>query len=212
MTPAEQLVEHARMMSRRARRPGSDGWRHGSIHDVVLAHGRIFEPAPLPANIYPALPGHACQAATILADQHALTYVEGLALLPDMHTVIEHAWCADFTGQVIDPNLSGQSAAAYLGIAFTMNFRRTTLAGPTGMRPILISDPAGTANPNLEILKHGLLPESTLEIGKPYGRPRAASTDASRERPAQNATAGGSPCSTASGTGVPTRDRLASAA
>lgn len=211
MTPVEQLVEHARMMSRRARRPGSDGWRHGSIHDVVLAHGRIFEPAPLPNNVYPALPGHACQAATILADQHALNYVEGLALLPDMHTVIEHAWCADFTGQVVDPNLSGQSAAAYLGIAFTMNFRRTALASPRGMRPILIGDPASTANPDLEILEHGLAPETTLEIGKPYSSTRAASADVSRERPAQHAKAGESPSAT-SGAGIQTRDRLASAA
>jgi hypothetical protein len=113
VTSVEQIIEHARTSSRRARHPDSDSWRHGSIHDVLLAHGRIFEPAPLPENVYPALPGHASKAAAILADQHALTYVEGLALLPHKHTVIEHAWCATFSGQVIDPNLSGQSAAAY---------------------------------------------------------------------------------------------------
>ncbi|HTJ69911.1 MAG TPA: hypothetical protein VL551_20410 [Actinospica sp.] len=142
----EQIVEHARTMARRARQSGSDGWKHGSLHDVVLAYGRIFEPAPLPENVYPALPGHASKAAAILADQHAFTYVEGLALLPDMHTVIEHAWCATFTGQVIDPNLSGNTAAAYLGVAFTMNFRRTTLAQGAGA--ILIGNPAGEPPPS----------------------------------------------------------------
>ena len=207
MTPVEQIVAHARTMSRRARHPGSDGWKHGSIHDVVLAHGRIFEPAPLPDNVYPALPGHAGKAAAVLADQHAWTYVEGLALLPDMHTVIEHAWCATFTGQVIDPNLSGNTAAAYLGVAFTRKFRRTIPAPTGGTRPILISDPAGNQTPNLEILRHGLAPETTLEIGKPYGSPR---TDASHTRPAWPADAGGK--NSTSSTASHTREHLASAA
>jgi hypothetical protein len=210
VTPVEQIVEHARTMSRRARHPGSDGWKHGSFHDVVLAHGRVFEPTPLPENVYPALPGHAGKAAAILADQHAWTYVEGLALLPDMHTVIEHAWCATFTGQVIDPNLSGNTAAAYLGVAFTMSFRRTALAGGKGA--ILISNPAASPLPNPEILKHGLAPEAVLAIGKPYDQRR---TTGSRPQwpqgPAQDGPASGTP-SSAQGAGVHARDRLASAA
>lgn len=214
MTPVEQILEHARTTSPHARHPGSDGWRHGSIHDVVLAHGRIFEPAPLPDNVYPALPGHPSKAAAILADQHAWNYVEGLALLPDMHTVIEHAWCATFTGQVIDPNLQGQSAAAYLGVAFTMKFRRTTLTRAGGTRPILISDPAGNPTPNLEILKHGLNPETILEIGKPYNRPHAPSLGATRKWPqwsTQDAQEG-QRSSGAAGARSQTRERLASAA
>jgi hypothetical protein len=164
--PVEQIVEHAGTASRRARHPGSDGWKHGSIHDVLLAHGRVFQPTPLPENVYPALPGHASKAAAILADQHAWTYVEGLALLPDLHTVIEHAWCATFAGQVIDPNLSGKVAAAYLGIAFTRNFRRATLAAGTGA--ILIGEQATGSAPHPEILQHGLAPEAVLEIGRPF--------------------------------------------
>ncbi|MBR7825561.1 hypothetical protein KDK95_04530 [Actinospica sp. MGRD01-02] len=191
MTPVEELVEHARTMARRARHPGSEGWRHGSIHDVVLAHGRVFEPAPLPGDVYPALPGHACQAAAILADRHALTYVEGLALLPDSRTVIEHAWCATFGGQVVDAGLSGLSATAYLGVAFTMKFRRSALARSGGTRPILIGDPAGTPA-GLEILKHGLAPETTLAVGKPYSEFGTVSGGA--------------------GAGAKTRDGLASAA
>lgn len=212
MTPVEQIVEHARAISRRARRPGSEGWRYGSLHDVVLAHGRVFEPAPLPENVYPALPGHACKAAAILADQHAWTYVEGLALLPDMHTVIEHAWCATFGGRVIDPNLGGNTAAAYLGIAFTTSFRRTTLTRSGGTRAILVSDPAGGPIPDPEILKHGLAPEAVLEIGKPYDRPRPAGT-APRwpQAPAHDGPAGEAP-SEVPGADVHARDRLASAA
>lgn len=205
MTPVEQIVEYARTMSRRARCPGSDGWKYGSINDVVLAHGRVFEPTPLPDNVYPALPGHASKAAAILADQHAWTYVEGLALLPDMHTVIEHAWCATFTGHVIDPNLSGNTAAAYLGVAFTMKYRRTTLIG--GTQPILISDPAGNQIPNLEILQHGLAPEATVAIGEPYGSP---CTGASQAWPAWPADAGAD--NSMSSTASHARERLASAA
>ncbi|HET9170380.1 MAG TPA: hypothetical protein VFN97_13130 [Actinospica sp.] len=210
MTPVEQLVEHARTMARRARRPGSDAWQHGSLHDVVLAHGRTFEPAPLPEDVYPALPGHAARAAAILADQYAWTYVEGLALLPDMRTVIEHAWCATFTGQVVDPNLSGDIAAAYLGVAFTMNFRRTTLAHRAGA--ILISDPAGNPAPHPEILQHGLAPDAILAIGKPYDH-----AGATRNRlhwpqgPAQPGAGSETPAD-APRDGVHARDRLASAA
>jgi hypothetical protein len=174
VTPVEQIVEHARMMSHRNRHPESGGWTHGSIHDVILAHGRVFEPAPLPDNVYPALPGHAPKAAAILADQHALVYVEGLALLPDMRTVIEHAWCATFGGRVLDPNLGGDTAAAYLGVAFTMQFRRTRAADRW---PILISAPGSDRARNFEILEHGLPSEAVLEIGKPLGDPGAASTD-----------------------------------
>lgn len=93
VTPLEQIAEYARRTAHDARRPGREGWAHNSFHDLVLAHGRVFEPAPLPEDIYPALPGHCFKAATILADQHALTYVEGLVLLPDTRTVTEHAWC-----------------------------------------------------------------------------------------------------------------------
>lgn len=213
MTPVEQILEHARTSARRARHPGSDTWRHGSIHDVVLAHGRIFEPSPLPENVYPALPGYASKAAAILADQHAFTYVEGLALLPDLSAVIEHAWCSTFTGQVIDPNLQGQSAAAYLGVAFTMKFRRTTLARAGGTRPILISDPAGNPTPNLEILQHGLAPETILEIGKPY-MPQAPNLGTGQAWPQWSAQAApeGERSSAPAGARSQTRERLASAA
>ena len=210
MTPVEQIIEHARAASHRARHPGSDGWRHGSLHDVVLAHGRIFEPSPLPANVYPALPGHASKAAAILADQHAFTYVEGLALLPDMHTVIEHAWCATFTGQVIDPSLNGNTAAAYLGVAFTMNFRRATLAAGKGA--ILISTPAGSPTPHPEILMHGLTPDAILEIGKPYEPPRTTGSRPPWPHARVEDGPGNATASTAPGAASQARDRLASAA
>lgn len=140
VTRLEQIAEYARRTAHDARRPGREGWAHSSFHDLVLAHGRVFEPAPLPENIYPALPGHCFKAATILADQHALTYVEGLVLLPDARTVTEHAWCATWSGQVIDPSLGGDTALAYLGIAFTTAFRRQAAARPGGRWSVLTAD------------------------------------------------------------------------
>jgi hypothetical protein len=95
-----------------------------------------------------------------------------------------------------------------------MSFRRTALARTGGKRPILISDPAGNPTPNLEILKHGLAPEITLEIGKPYNHPHATSSDTPQERPqwpapdaAEHERSSGTP-----GTHSHTRQRLASAA
>jgi hypothetical protein len=169
-------------------------------------------PTTLPEDVYPALPGHASKAAAILADQHAWTYVEGLALLPDLHTVIEHAWCATFAGQVIDPNLSGKVAAAYLGIAFTMNFRRTTLAAGTGS--ILIGEQASGFAPHPEILQHGLEPEAVLEIGRPFEPLCAAGSRPQWPQSPPHGAAGSETSSAAPGTGAGThaRDRLASAA
>jgi hypothetical protein len=187
VTPEEKIVEYAQAMSRRARHPGSDNWAYGSVHDVVLAHGRVFEPAALPDNVYPALPGHGSKAAAILADQLAAVYVEGLALLPDDRTVIEHAWCATFTGHVIDPNLAGESAAAYLGLAFTMKFRRDTLARAAGTRPILLSGQDGRCH-NLDLLEHGLPAQAVLEIGKPLPKLEAPGMHTPRD-PFSTATA-----------------------
>jgi len=169
VTPLEQIAEYARRTAHDARRPGREGWAHNSFHDLVLAHGRVFEPAPLPEDIYPALPGHCFKAATILADQHALTYVEGLVLLPDTRTVTEHAWCTTWSGQVIDPSLGGDTALAYLGIAFTTAFRRQAAARPGGRWSVFSADQDGGGAQNLGLLQHGLPVTGTLEIGKPPG-------------------------------------------
>ena len=191
MTSLGQIAEYAQAVSARARRPGRDGWAYRSFHDAVLAHGRIFEPAQLPDDVYPALAGHACRAAAIVADQRAQIYVEGLALLPDGRTVIEHAWCADWLGRVIDPNLGGSSAAAYLGLAFPLRFRGTAPASASGPWSIMTADIEAAGPAHLELLRHGFPPGALVEIGAPLrGTTGAAGAHAKapREAPASVST------------------------
>lgn len=169
MTPVDTIVQHAQAMARRARRP--EQWRHGSLHELLLAHGRLFEPAPLPDTVYPALAGHSVQAAAILSEQRGMPYVEGLALLPNTHTVIEHAWCTTWLGQVVDPGLGATPAAAYLGIAFTLDFRRQAAAHAANRWSVLLPDHDGAArSPHRDILQHGLPSHATVPlVGTPLG-------------------------------------------
>jgi len=177
VTPLEKIVEYARAMAHRARRPEHQHWRHGSLYELVLAHGRVFEPAPLPDTVYPALPGHSARAAAILSDHHGLVYVEGLALLPDTHSVIEHAWCATWLGRVVDPSLSGNTAAAYLGIPFTLQFRHQAAARAGNKRPVLLADRDGDRSPHRDILERGLPAEATVPlVGTPLTSPTQPTT------------------------------------
>lgn len=212
MTPLERIAAYARRTAHDARRPGREAWAHNSFHDLVLAHGRVFEPAPLPENIYPALPGHCSKAATILADQHALTYVEGLVLLPDTRTVTEHAWCTTWSGQVIDPSLGGDTGLAYLGIAFTTAFRRQAAARPGGRWSVLTADRDGGSAQNLE-LSRTYSPRSATTWAcrrrAHYDRncthcwSTNAASSSSRIRTQKNTTAWSRPSSWCSRTGIP---------
>jgi hypothetical protein len=179
VTHLQKIVEYAQSMSHRARRPEHEHWRYGSFYEVVLAHGRVFEPAPLPDTVYPALPGHCFQVAAILSDLHGMAYVEGLALLPDAQTVIEHAWCTTWLGQVVDPSLGGNTAAAYLGIAFTLQFRHQAVARTGNRWPVLLADQDGGRSPTRDILEHGLPDAATVPlVGTPLASPvQPASTN-----------------------------------
>jgi hypothetical protein len=135
-------------------------------------HGRVFEPAPLPDTVYPALPGHCFQAAAILSDDHGMPYVEGLALLGDAQTVIEHAWCTTWLGQVVDPSLGGNAAAAYLGIPVTLQFRHQAVARTGNRWPVLLADQDGGRPPTRDILEFGLPAAATVPlVGTPLTSP-----------------------------------------
>lgn len=164
MTHLEKIVEYARTTAHHARQAENTDAGHASFHELVLAHGRVFEPAPLPDTVYPALPGHRFKAAMILSDHHGLVYVEGLALLPDTQTVIEHAWCSTWLGHVVDPGLGGDTAAAYLGIPFTLEFRRQAVARANGTWSVLLADPDLRRTPNRDILLHGLTAKATVPL------------------------------------------------
>lgn len=84
---------------------------------MLLEHGRFFKAAALPTQ-YEQGVAKQCfgNAGRLVAIQHApITYVEGLALKPGLFPM-EHAWCVDDEGRVIDPTWDAPDACIYFGI------------------------------------------------------------------------------------------------
>lgn len=74
-----------------------------SFHGLLLQHGRSFSITPMTFEL-PRMAIKQCyvNATRLAMDNDSLTYVEGIvcATIP-----IEHAWCTDSTGNVIDPTI-----------------------------------------------------------------------------------------------------------
>ena len=82
----------------------------------VIAHGRAFVAAALPAPMERMEVGQCYANAQALAFAHPeLTYVEGVAA---GLTVRDHAWCVTADGVVIDPTWRDPESCAYFGIPF----------------------------------------------------------------------------------------------
>ncbi|MFK0154170.1 hypothetical protein ACIQVK_19115 [Streptomyces sp. NPDC090493] len=104
----------------------SRDWVYPTFSDVVLAHGRLYAPAPWPGGSQ--RPGQCFAAAHALADREGWTYCEGFVLVPSSagpvpHGAAEHAWCLTDDGQVADPALPDGYAALYWGLPLTEEFR-----------------------------------------------------------------------------------------
>lgn len=92
--------------------------RHGftCLSEFVLRHGRAWQPAPLPPDLTPMAKQQCFRNAALLAmEKPNLVYCEGWALgiVP-----VEHAWCVDERGRVIDPTWIKPPGIEYFGIAF----------------------------------------------------------------------------------------------
>ncbi|WDN55950.1 hypothetical protein [Streptomyces clavuligerus] len=107
-------------------------WTYPTFADLVLAHGRLYAPAPWPGG--PQYPGRCFEAAHALADREGFTYCEGYTLVPSIaglapHGAMEHARCLNNNGQVADPAPPDGRAALYWGLpldkAFRAEHRRT---------------------------------------------------------------------------------------
>lgn len=85
-----------------------------------------FKAAPLPASIERGEMRMCYQNASLLAMyRDDLTYVEGFAhcgLIP-----VEHAWCVDAQGNVIDPTWDNPEECQYLGVPFKTDFLEESL-------------------------------------------------------------------------------------
>lgn len=64
-------------------------------------------------------------AGLLALDDASLTYVEGFTTT--IGIPIEHAWCIDAEGEVIEPTLKPGGANAYFGVPFRTSFLRSEL-------------------------------------------------------------------------------------
>jgi hypothetical protein len=92
---------------------------------------------------------HQCyaNAGRLATDNHSLTYVEGYLL---MHGVpLEHAWCVDAKGHVIEPTITERGVGGYFGIPIKRSYLVRTIVktkvwgvlSPMNNRNILTDDP-----------------------------------------------------------------------
>jgi hypothetical protein len=139
------------------------GWAYPNFAALVLAHGRVFVPAPLPAMIDRRRPGHCFRSASDVADRSALTYVEGLALFSGHPFAADHAWCVDAEGSTVDPSPPDGPALAYLGLPLVDEFRR----GEQRRRvthAVITVDTGGLVD-NTLVLRDGLPPDALTDLG-----------------------------------------------
>ncbi|MEV7775424.1 hypothetical protein [Kitasatospora sp. NPDC086791] len=126
LSPAQQeLLEYLRAMTAviylngAASAAREEGWRYPSVHHLLLAEGRFFQPVSRPAGIR-QMPERLCYnnaAATATGSAGSFFYVEGIAI-SDVFP-LAHAWCANEAAEAVDPTWPEGSMTACFGIAFT---------------------------------------------------------------------------------------------
>lgn len=154
-------------------RQRGDDWAYRGFADLVLDLGVPFMPAPLPTAVTPERPGQCFAAATALADTTCYTYVEGIALDPDM-VPFDHAWCADPAGETpfaaIDPSLPDGWVVAYRGVAVGDDYRHEQQSR-RGTHAVFTVDTGGFLD-NVEVLRTGVPDEALARRLHRGRRPR----------------------------------------
>jgi hypothetical protein len=104
---------------------GTNDWYYkGGSADLLLQHGKWYEPAPLPQGIRRGQMKQCFYNAAMAAIDHGLRYVEGYALsiIP-----VHHAWCVDDAGKVVEVTWKNVGLA-YFGVEFpwkrVINYKR----------------------------------------------------------------------------------------
>lgn len=140
------------------------GWAHSGLAGLLLEHGRLFTPAPLPVGTPPGEPGR-CYIESVShawASSGELVYVEGWAW--DLAWPMEHAWCAAPDGSALDLTWH-RPGRAYLGLPVRADRAATIMGAQTGP---LLHGPGGLASDAaMSWLRDGIPPGLLADAGRP---------------------------------------------
>jgi hypothetical protein len=96
-----------------------EGWRFSCIEDIVLQHGKVYEPRPAPFHPIPKACYHRAYTLATPARSKWI-YVEGYAMNgPFLHIPVQHAWLtrADDPTGAYELAWEGESSErVYIGI------------------------------------------------------------------------------------------------
>lgn len=147
---------------------------HTCVEDIVLTHGSLRHKHPLritPAEFGERRLGYCYSNALALALSYPerFTYCEGFATVMDI--AINHAWCLDEDGFVIDPTWQDDTpmsdSAEYFGIAFVLDFVLDEVRATKEGGLLALGTP--TARKRIHLWCKQGLPLDALEIKfKPY--------------------------------------------
>lgn len=139
-----------------------------AFNSAIRDHGAVFTSQPLPAE-FERGPKKQCfmNAGRLALERDDLFYCEGVA-----HSVIpvEHAWCIDREGRVIDPTWDEPERCTYVGVAFKPDWFFDRIQ-KTGMWGVI----GGEMFPkDLRFTLHeGLLDLTTLGLSKGLSKPES---------------------------------------
>jgi hypothetical protein len=121
--------------------PPRKGLAHSSFEAMILARGRVFRPAPLPARYERGEMRECYRNAYRLAASHPrLMYVEGFAARPGVPIAVAHAWCVRPGGWVVDPTWPDSEDCEYRGIVIdTLDLFKRLLQ--TRVSGVLVTEP-----------------------------------------------------------------------
>ena len=95
-----------------------DGVVYYGPGDLLLQHGRWYEPRPLPRGHWRGEQKACFRNALMAASRFRLKYVEGYAcgIIP-----VHHAWCVDDENRVYEVTWPSKMCYAYFGIQFPLS-------------------------------------------------------------------------------------------
>jgi hypothetical protein len=123
MESTRAWLQFAAQVSRANAERAGNPLRYTSYADFILRHGRAYEWHPFPGRLARGVPRACYRNAARLALRSArYIYVEGCAVAPKLGISIDHAWCIDQGGHVVDP--TWDDGRDYFGVAFRTDYLR----------------------------------------------------------------------------------------